>query len=188
MAGTPAGLAGDPPAALGMVSSPCVALTQGRHPEGRAGSAGPSGLAPCTRAFIRLSVRPAAVLSIWLFFFFSVGKCSIFEGSRDYHCEASFSAFTTKRAVSLLLLRETLHPAEPREERRHVLGLLVASSVLWPPLTQWSWFLTNQARFYPLHVSRDVFYICWTGWPPSTVCDNSNDLVAFFILYFYLRN
>lgn len=130
MAGTPAGLAGDPPAALGTVSSPCVALTQGRHPEGRAGSAGPSGLAPCTRAFIRLSVRPAAVLSIWLFFFFSVGKCSIFEGSRDYHCEASFSAFTTKRAVSLLLLRETLHPAEPREERRHVLGLLVASSVL----------------------------------------------------------
>ena len=70
MAGTPAGLAGDPPAALGTVSSPCVALTQGRHPEGRAGSAGPSGLAPCTRAFIRLSVRPAAVLSIWLFFFF----------------------------------------------------------------------------------------------------------------------
>ena len=131
MAGTPAGLAGDPPAALGTVSSPCVALTQGRHPEGRAGSAGPSGLAPCTRAF-HPSVSPSSCCSLYMafFFFFSVGKCSIFEGSRDYHCEASFSAFTTKRAVSLLLLRETLHPAEPREERRHVLGLLVASSVL----------------------------------------------------------
>ena len=188
MAGTPAGLAGDPPAALGTVSSPCVALTQGRHPEGRAGSAGPSGLAPCTRAF-HPSVSASSCCSLDMaFVFFSVGKCPILEGSRDYHCEASFSAFTTKWAVSLLLLRETLHPAEPREERCHVLGLLVASSVLWSPLTQWSWFLTNQARFYPLHISRDVFYICWIGWPPSTVCDNSNDLVTFFILYFYLRN
>ena len=62
------------------------------------------------------SLHPAAALSIWLFFFFffSVGKCSIFEGSRGYRCEAGVS-----RPLQRLSQSEQLAFSFPG--RRHIL-------------------------------------------------------------------
>ena len=95
MVETPAGLAGDPPAALGTVSSPCVVLTKAIIEKDVVGLQATRASLPAHVPFIP-SVSPSSCCSLYMDFFFPVGKCSIFEGSRDYHCEASFSAFTTK--------------------------------------------------------------------------------------------
>ena len=62
------------------------------------------------------SLHPAAALSIWLFFFFffSVGKCSIFEGSHGYCCEAGVS-------LPLQRLSQSEQLAFSFSGRRHIL-------------------------------------------------------------------
>ena len=115
-----------------------------------------------------LLLNPTAV--VWIIF--SVGRCSIFEGSCTYTCESSFSTgligeahlllhFSQNKQLAISLFSGLCYTAVEFRGARHCdtglsRNILSSFDHLWHTLR---WFLTMQSLLCPLEDSRNVVNI-----------------------------